>query len=191
MSQYARISEHIGENDSLVGLAEQNPLAALLFTWSLTQVDNDGTLPISPRKYRAVVCPASFIDLKTIAGAIEAQVRHGLLGVVATNKATVKRDDDAWQFGQNISEHVRRSAALRQWREACLLRDNYACQVCGETNGLTDVHHRLSFRHNKADRTIVANGITLCRKHHRYVHSAEGKPLRKQLEQEYVRSKEA
>jgi len=189
MPQYARISEHIGEDDTVVGLAEQNPLAALLFTWSLTQVDKDGNVPISPRRYRTVVCPAAFIDLETIGKAIDAQVEQGLLVLAADNKASVRREDELWQFGQNISEHARRTAPLRRWRQECLARDNHACQLCGETNGPIDVHHRASFRHNKDDRAIAANGITLCRKHHRYVHSVEGKPLREQLEREYLQSK--
>ncbi len=191
MPQYARISEQVGWDEPMMELAEQNPLSALLFLWSLTQVDKEGSAPTSPLMYRAAVCPAASIELETIAGAIDAQVEHGLLTPVAHNRACVKRDDKLWQFGQNISDHARRSPFLRHWRRICLQRDNYSCQLCGEVDGRLDVHHRLPFRHNKADRAIVANGITLCHKHHQHIHSAEGKPLRERFEQEYLQKKEA
>jgi len=76
---WAKLSSRIGEDGALCELAEVNPLAALLWTWSISTADLYGLLPGSPREYRACVAPGLMIDLADVRSAIDAQVTAGLV----------------------------------------------------------------------------------------------------------------
>jgi hypothetical protein len=79
MPRFAKLSERTGQDVTLCSLAEQQPFAALLFTWSIAAADVYGILPAHPREYHARVAPALRITEADVAAAIEAQVDAGLL----------------------------------------------------------------------------------------------------------------
>lgn len=56
-------------------------------------------------------------------------------------------------------------------RQAVFARDNYRCRWCGATNQPPyDVHH-IQYRRGRSD-DVIENLITLCRRHHDYVHNS-------------------
>ena len=64
-------------------------------------------------------------------------------------------------MGNRSSDHIK---AQRQGKE----RDNYTCQICGDTEHVQG-HHIVDVQFNGA--AIVDNIVTLCEYHHRKVHS--------------------
>lgn len=60
------------------------------------------------------------------------------------------------------------------WFRACLKRDNFICQVTGQTGRLT-VHHLYNWAHYPEHRTQLSNGITLLRRVHDEFHQLYGK----------------
>lgn len=79
MSHWAKLSEDVGKDGKLAELAEENTLAALLFTWSLAAADVYGILPANVREYKARVCPATMLDAAKIEQAIAAQEAVGII----------------------------------------------------------------------------------------------------------------
>lgn len=71
------------------------------------------------------------------------------------------------------SKDVRVSPAYKVWRLEVLKRDNFTCQACGDSNNL-HAHHIIRFVDDKDERFNVDNGITLCEKCHRKIHSKGG-----------------
>lgn len=65
------------------------------------------------------------------------------------------------------------SAEWRKWREEVLERDNYICQLCGETEGRLHAHHILPKRDYPELIYNVDNGITLCQDCHTAIHFKE------------------
>ena len=62
-----------------------------------------------------------------------------------------------------------------EWRKAVYERDNYACQKCGDSSGGNlNAHHILGYADNKEERTLLSNGITLCKKCHKNYHHVYG-----------------
>lgn len=64
---------------------------------------------------------------------------------------------------------IRNSREAKEWKKDVLERDNYACQNCGEMEGL-HVHHIKSFAKHPTLRFEIKNGVTLCRKCHYEIH---------------------
>nr|DAK65601.1 MAG TPA: NinG protein [Caudoviricetes sp.] len=58
--------------------------------------------------------------------------------------------------------------------KACLARDNYTCQCCGQKHGDLKVHHLDGYNWCKEKRTDVTNGITLCETCHGNFHMQYG-----------------
>ena len=63
---------------------------------------------------------------------------------------------------------------VSRWRNEVLARDNYRCVRCGNTDKL-NVHHIQPWKDNPELRTSIENGITLCEKCHKDVHSLMSK----------------
>lgn len=57
-----------------------------------------------------------------------------------------------------------------KWKYSVLIRDNYTCKKCGQSNSKLDVHHIKSYKMNPELRTDIENGITLCKKCHKQEH---------------------
>lgn len=79
MARWAKISERIGQDGVLAVLAEENLLAALLFTWSIPAADVYGLLPGDAREYRARVASAMCLLPEQVEEAVQAQVGAGLV----------------------------------------------------------------------------------------------------------------
>ncbi len=65
--------------------------------------------------------------------------------------------------------------ADKVWRHKVYIRDNYICQHCGKTGGSLQAHHKNAYCKYKAERRIVANGVTVCVKCHIEFHKLYGK----------------
>ena len=61
----------------------------------------------------------------------------------------------------------------KEWRRLILERDDYICQMCGETEGRITAHHILPKRDYPKLIFNVDNGITLCLDCHSEVHFSE------------------
>lgn len=62
---------------------------------------------------------------------------------------------------------VRRTREYKEWRWACMERDNFTCRKCGTQDGELQVHHLYPWRRYPHLRFAVSNGHTLCRDCHR------------------------
>lgn len=58
-------------------------------------------------------------------------------------------------------------------RKMVLERDDWQCQICGSNENL-HCHHIESYTQNKMTSADMDNCITLCKTHHKWVHSKEG-----------------
>ncbi len=76
----------------------------------------------------------------------------------------------------------------RQWRRICRQRDRHLCLLCVvQTEKRTrhlGVHHKASFTKYPELRSESANGASVCRHHHYWLHSNEGCELRERWENE-------
>ena len=75
---------------------------------------------------------------------------------------------------KSAAEHDRHSKEYLGWKQLVFSRDNYKCQICGSTNKL-NAHHIKSFMKYPNERFDVNNGVTLCEKCHKEVHSLNGR----------------
>jgi 5-methylcytosine-specific restriction endonuclease McrA len=66
----------------------------------------------------------------------------------------------------NVRKRLQKEAE-NLWKLACKTRDDFKCVLCGSTE-ILQVHHVFS-RKNKGLFLDVANGLTLCRRHHMLV----------------------
>lgn len=66
--------------------------------------------------------------------------------------------------------------AVRQWREAVLMRDGKKCRRCGSPEEL-HAHHILRWVDVPEARLLIENGLTLCAGCHRHAHSSGAKCL--------------
>jgi 5-methylcytosine-specific restriction endonuclease McrA len=61
------------------------------------------------------------------------------------------------------------------WRKKVYKRDNWTCQICRISNVKVHAHHLEAFNNNPNLRTIVSNGVTLCKNCHFNFHDQYGK----------------
>ena len=75
----------------------------------------------------------------------------------------------ASEFLKRSDTNTKNDAELQKWARKVIDRDNGCCVICGETRDL-DAHHLIS-------KTVpelkyrLSNGVTLCRRCHKLVHS--------------------
>lgn len=74
---------------------------------------------------------------------------------------------------EKTNKEMRHSTEYSEWRNKVFKRDNYTCQICGQTGGDLNAHHKKSFKNYPKQRLNVNNGITLCIKCHKKVHKGE------------------
>ena len=65
----------------------------------------------------------------------------------------------------------RNTPQYRIFRKSVLKRDRGICQRCGASEKVMHVHHIKAYKDYPEERTNVDNGITLCPKCHRRLHS--------------------
>ena len=72
-----------------------------------------------------------------------------------------------WKGGStDKNKAIRNSSLILDWRVQVFERDNYTCQHCLQKGGELNAHHIKSFAHHPNLRTVLENGITLCKKCH-------------------------
>lgn len=72
-----------------------------------------------------------------------------------------------WKGGTtDKNRKIRNSALQLDWRIQVFERDNYTCQHCNKKGGDLNAHHIKSFANHPHLRTVLENGITLCKKCH-------------------------
>ena len=78
-----------------------------------------------------------------------------------------------WQENNGFYEQSkeRKTSEYQKWRKLVIERDK-KCVLCGNENDL-HAHHIKSFSKYPVLRTVVCNGITLCKKCHRKIHKRE------------------
>lgn len=83
----------------------------------------------------------------------------------------------AYKDGRNAARHdERKTLEYKRWRFDVYSRDGFTCQQCGDAKGGNlNAHHILPFASHPLLRTVVSNGITLCKPCHDALHSAQGK----------------
>ena len=65
---------------------------------------------------------------------------------------------------------IRHSIEYFAWRQSIFERDNYTCLICKQHGGKLEAHHIDSFSENPKLRFDINNGITLCKKCHKFLH---------------------
>lgn len=80
----------------------------------------------------------------------------------------------SWKGGITpINELIRGSAEFENWRKAIFERDNYTCQLCGDSKGGNlEAHHIEKFANYPEKRFNINNGMTLCKNCHHLVHKS-------------------
>lgn len=120
--------------------------------------------------------------------------REKLILYMETNEYKQKISDansgeNNWMFGRfgdkspmwnpNLTDEdrldTRKYKEYSEWRRLVFERDKYTCQVCRHTKGgnLT-AHHLNGYHWDKAGRTDVNNGVTLCESCHKKFHRIYG-----------------
>lgn len=89
---------------------------------------------------------------------------------------------------QEEREHKREYTEYRQWRKNVFVRDNFTCQCCNKKGTELHAHHLESYSFNYELRTILENGVTLCRTCHDKFHKKYGffTPTTKQQYIEFI-----
>jgi hypothetical protein len=78
----------------------------------------------------------------------------------------------AWLGGITPEERRdRKGVKYKNWRKNILIRDKYCCQICREVGGSLEAHHIVFYVIDKAKRLDEKNGVTLCKKCHKGIHS--------------------
>ena len=83
------------------------------------------------------------------------------------------------RYNENLEPHERitnrKYNDYYNWRKTVYERDQFTCQSCGDNQGGNLVaHHIESYRANRSKRTLIKNGITLCKKCHKMFHDNFG-----------------
>ena len=80
-----------------------------------------------------------------------------------------------WKGGITpINVKIRKSVNYKNWLVSVYKRDSYTCQKCGQIGYNLNGHHIESFATNQDKRLDIDNGMTLCNKCHRKIHSIYG-----------------
>lgn len=76
-------------------------------------------------------------------------------------------------FWDSISFYLERTSDKDYiiWRDSIFKKDNYTCQKCNKKGGNLNAHHILSYEDNPQNRFDIKNGMTLCEKCHKELHS--------------------
>lgn len=66
---------------------------------------------------------------------------------------------------------IYRTKRYKDWRTKVFRRDRFKCQICDKVGGYIEAHHiKLKSKHPELT-FLISNGITLCGKCHKDIHS--------------------
>lgn len=83
------------------------------------------------------------------------------------------KDNPNWKGGVTKENHrIRSLIEFRLWRESVFVRDNWTCQMCQIRGGIIHAHHVKEFSKFPELRYAINNGLTLCKKCHKKIHSS-------------------
>ena len=102
------------------------------------------------------------------------------------SKSRMGKNSPNWKGGITPeNEKIRKSFEYKLWRKSCFERDNFTCQVSGQSGGRLVVHHINSFDEFPELRTSIENGITMTKELHIEFHKeyGYGNNTREQLEE--------
>ena len=95
------------------------------------------------------------------------KLRKSKLGKSSSKKGKIYpnlRGENCYKWKGGVSKNYKTgyySTEYKTWRESVFIRDNFACQECGEMGYIT-AHHIKSFAQYPELRFDINNGITLC-----------------------------
>jgi len=69
---------------------------------------------------------------------------------------------------------IRKSEQYLEWRKSVFERDNFTCAICGKVGGKLNAHHIKQVKFRLDLILDIDNGITLCEKCHKRIHSGKG-----------------
>ena len=152
--------------------------------------------PTEKRIGRSVVwececsCPARTITYVTAGNLTAGSVKS--CGCVGREKAKARMlsKNNPNPRDNNMSEHdrivKRKYPEYKEWRTTVFVRDSFTCQKCGGVGGRLNAHHIESYASNKDKRTLVSNGITLCKNCHRNYHHVYGNDVTEETFNEWM-----
>ena len=125
-----------------------------------------------PTDLKRVLMYCNGVDLATLEATLEAKFELVDEGWKAKDNYLVKLKhksaDEHWNWQGGLSESdikFRTSSTYVRWKKKVLRRDGYKCVVCQSSEKL-HVHHIKPYVKFKELRTVVSNGITLCKPCH-------------------------
>lgn len=84
-----------------------------------------------------------------------------------------KRGEAHYRWIKDRSRVLHRDGTIRTWARNVMRRDRYRCFRCGSEDRL-HAHHIDSYAAHPERRLDPFNGVALCEKHHREIHSVHG-----------------
>jgi hypothetical protein len=143
---------------------EHGDFAALLFTWLIPHVNDDGSFKADPHIIWWTVAPGfRWKKLEEIQAALDGMLALGLLTRSIDGRRYFIPAKYVKDRRMSFHGHVK-------WRRAVLLRDGFRCQRCGVEGGKLHAHHVLPWASYPDQRTDIDNGLTLCEECHRAEH---------------------
>lgn len=97
-----------------------------------------------------------------------------------TDSTTVLRSGEnhpRWndKLTESDRDTARKYPEYLTWRESVYSRDLYTCQCCGDNKGGNLIaHHLYNYSEHKDIKTVLDNGITLCKECHKQFHDDYG-----------------
>jgi hypothetical protein len=115
---------------------------------------------------------------KTLQGHIESEETKQKIGKSHKGRPLFKmrgKKNPNWKGGiTNVNRGFRNGDDYKMWHKACLERDNFTCQKCGQYGGKLEIHHKNNFAEFPDKRLAIDNGTTLCKKCHTEFHKKYG-----------------
>ena len=159
------IKESLCTNDSINSLSWA---AEVLFYRLIVLCNEHGEYDARPQVIRGHALPLKDIEISDVEKLIYELENSGLIDVKGSKLYVSDWDDMQPEAGRKTQEY-------KSWRQKVFQRDNYTCQMCGAVGGKLEAHHINRYRNAPNERTLVSNGITLCKACHKALHSKEGK----------------
>ena len=103
--------------------------------------------------------------------------RNEICSKLLKESQTGKFGVESKRYNPNLSENDRCKTRLRldkEWSKKILKIHNYFCVKCGNKGNTMHAHHLDGYRENENKRTMISNGVALCKKCHIEYHSTYG-----------------